>query len=395
MKHGGAPLQYEFLEKKIKLVRETMEEKGIDLWLTFTREGNEDPLSADLRFDDLTWRSAALIDVDGDRTAIVGSLEAELVQSRRFYSRVIGYGSEGVAPKLKEFISKRNPRKVAVNTSADLGAADGLSTGMERYLKRVLGRDWRKAVSGEDLAIALRARLIPEEVELIRRSIRECEWIYDHLEEAITPGRKDRDVFELAKELMSDRRVEPAWAADHCPSVAVGKGDGHFGHRGTRINDGDFVRLDFGVNKQGYCSDIQRNYFVGKGAVPKEVKHMFDTALDANQAALSVLGPGIPGYKVDAAARKLIVKKGFPDYKHALGHVLGRSTHEIGPLLGPRWKDRYGRQGEKAVAKDMVFTVEPSVAGSRGTCNLEQDVLVTSKGYKELSKPQRSLRILG
>lgn len=395
MKHEGSPLRHEFLERKMKLVRETMEEKGIDLWLIFTREGNEDPLSEDLRFNDLTWRSAALIDVDGSRTAIVGSLEEELVESRRFYSKVVGYGSEGVAAKLKEFLAKRKPRKVAVNTSADLGTADGLSTGMERYLRRVLRSDWRKMVSGEDLAIALRSRLIPEEVKLIKDSITDCEWIYDHLEEAIRPGKRDTDVFELARELMEQRKVGPAWGADHCPSVAVGKGDGHFGHRGTRIEDGDFVRLDFGVRKEGYCSDIQRNYFAGTGAVPREVKRMFDTAVDANEAALSVLKPGVPGYRVDAVARSLIVKRGFPDYKHALGHVLGRSTHEIGPLLGPRWKERYGSQGEKVVAKDMVFTIEPSVAGHDGTCNLEQDVLVTSKGYRELSKPQRSLILLG
>ncbi|HYU56106.1 MAG TPA: hypothetical protein VEL71_07810 [Candidatus Dormibacteraeota bacterium] len=32
----------------------------------------------------------------------------------------------------------------------------------------------------------------------------------------------------------------------------------------------------------------------------------------------------------------------------------------------------------------MVFTIEPSVTSKLGTCNLEQDVLVTSNGYQEL-----------
>ena len=105
--------------------------------------------------------------------------------------------------------------------------------------------------------------------------------------------------------------------------------------------------------------------------------------------------PGVPGYKVDEAGRRLIVRRGFSEYKHALGHVLGRSTHEIGPLLGPRWPNRYGKQGEKAVQKDMVFTIEPSVTSKLGTCNLEQDVLVRSKGYEELSKPQNDLIQVG
>src|SRR6266571_3183233 len=54
----------EFLRKKLKWIQQTMREQGIDLWITFTREGNEDPLAQDLRFSDLTWRSAAIIDQD-------------------------------------------------------------------------------------------------------------------------------------------------------------------------------------------------------------------------------------------------------------------------------------------------------------------------------------------
>ncbi|MDG6938082.1 MAG: M24 family metallopeptidase, partial [Nitrososphaerota archaeon] len=146
---------------------------------------------------------------------------------------------------------------------------------------------------------------------------------------------------------------------------------------------------------EGYCSDLQRVYYVGGGAVPAEVKKAFGAARRANDAALTILRPGIPGWRVDAAARQLIVKEGFPEYMHALGHVLGRSTHEIGPLLGPRWPNRYGKQGEKEVEEDIVFTIEPSVEGRAGTCNLEQDVLVTANGYRELSKSQREIIVLG
>src|SRR5437667_11443777 len=47
------------------------------------------------------------------------------------------------------------------------------------------------------------------------------------------------------------------------------------------------------------------------------------------------------------------------------------------------------------VQRDMVFTIEPSVTSKFGTCNLEQDVLVTSNGYQELSKPQEAIIQLG
>jgi Xaa-Pro aminopeptidase len=373
-----------------------MDEQGIDMWIVFTREGNEDPLAEDLRFGDLTWRSAGIIGRDGSRIAIVGSLETELVKSRGFYQEVLGYGKEGVAEKLWRVVSDKKPRKIGVNTSYDLGAADGLSVGMDQYLRTALKEYSGKLVGAEDLAITLRARLIPEEVALVAASITECERIYDEVEAYIKAGRTDEEVHRFASKLVGERGLGPAWGADHCPAVSVGDSPaGHLGYSGVRIKDGDFVKLDFGVNREGYCSDIQRVYFVGKGAIPTGVRKMFHTALAANDAALSILKPGTPGYEVDTIARKLIVESGYPDYPHALGHVLGRSTHEIGPLLGPRWPNRYGNQSEKRVQKDMVFTIEPSIESEFGTCNLEQDVFVTKDGYNEMSKRQEDLIRVG
>lgn len=396
MKLGGTSLRSEFLGKKLQFVLEAMKEQEIDMWLTFTREGNEDPLAEDLRLGDLTWRSAGIIEADGTKTAIVGSLEVELVKQREFYHQVMGYGSEGVAPKLREFIRGSRPRRIAVNTSQDEGAADGLSSGMQRYLTAALRQHSHKLVSGEDLAIALRARLIPEEMKLLRQSVAHCEKIYGELEETIRPGKNDKEVHEFARRLVAERGLTTAWAADHCPSVQVGNSlAGHLGYHGEAIEEGDFVKLDFGVNYEGYCSDIQRDYFVGRAAVPAGVRRMFETTRAANDAALSILKPGVQGYKVDAAARNLIVKRGYPEYMHALGHVLGRSTHEIGPLLGPRWRNRYGAQGEKPVQKDMVFTIEPSVESKFGTCNLEEDVLTTAEGYQNISKRQEDLIRVG
>ena len=396
MKLDSTPLKIEFLRKKLNWIQRVMSDREMDLWITFTREGNEDPLAQDLRFSDLTWRSAAIIDRDGSRTAVVGSLEVDTIRQSRFYDEVVGYASEGVAPKLAQIIRKRKPGKIAVNTSYDMGAADGLTSGMEGYLKRALKRHSRNLVSGEDLAITLRARLVPEEVELVKKAIAKCEKIYDEIESSIKQGKKDKYVHDMAHKLVANEGLSTAWAEDRCPSVNVANNPmGHIGYHNAIIRNGDFVKLDFGVKYQGYCSDIQRVYFVGPGSIPTSVKKMFDTARAANDAALAALKPGVIGHKVDSAGRSLVVKRGYPEYKHALGHVLGRSTHEIGPLLGPKWPDRYGKQVEKPVQKDMIFTIEPSVTSKLGTCNLEEDVLVTSNGYQQLSKPQEDIIRVG
>src|SRR5438034_10348608 len=85
VKLAGSPLKIEFLRKKLKLVRDTMEAQGVEMWITFTREGNEDPLVQDLRFGDLTWRSAAIIERTGTTTAIGGSPEAQPRRQQKCY----------------------------------------------------------------------------------------------------------------------------------------------------------------------------------------------------------------------------------------------------------------------------------------------------------------------
>ena len=186
--------------------------------------------------------------------------------------------------------------------------------------------------------------------------------------------------------------LTPAWAESACPSVLVGSNPaGHMGYYGTTLKEGSFLKLDFGVRYEGYCSDIQRCYFVGRGPVPDDVRRLFDTARAANDAALMELKPSVKGYLVDAAARKVVAGSGYPEFMHATGHPLGRSTHELGPLLGPRWPWRYGNASNLDVQEDMAFTVEPTVVGKSGTCNLEQDVLITRNGFERLSKQEDEL----
>src|SRR5438034_8032972 len=107
VKLDSSPVRMEFLRRKLKFVQDTMEEQGVDVWITFTREGNEDPLAQDLRFSDLTWRSAAIIERNGRRTAIVGALESRTIRQQKFYDEVIGYGRAGGAPKPRSFVKER------------------------------------------------------------------------------------------------------------------------------------------------------------------------------------------------------------------------------------------------------------------------------------------------
>ena len=126
----------------------------------------------------------------------------------------------------------------------------------------------------------------------------------------------------------------------------------------------------------------------------KEVARAEKTVADAIQAAAQALRPGVLGREVDAAARRVVVAAGYPEFKHAVGHGLGRAVHDGGTMLGPPWPC-YGGMVDQPVEVGNVFTLELSVMTAAGCYGLEEDVVVTEQGCEFLSTFQHELRVVG
>jgi Xaa-Pro aminopeptidase len=388
------------VQEKVEQAIGILREQGVDLWLTFVREtaASADPVLPLIFGDaDLTWQSALILTATGERIAIVGRFDAEMVRSLGAYSTVVPY-DESVGPELLRVLERLDPARVALNYSADDYLADGLSHGMYQTLAGYLaGTPFAgRIASAAGIVGALRGRKTPGEVERIRAAIQTTLEIYQRTFDHLQPGMTEREVQAFMHAQLEAFGVGPAWHAGHCPTVNAGPDSpvGHVGAADYAVARGQLLHFDFGVQQDGFCSDIQRVvYFLAPGErrPPEPVQRGFDTGVRAVQAAVATMKPGALGRDVDAAARSVVVEAGYPEFRHATGHQLGRLAHDGGGLLGPEW-ERYGDTPFRPLEAGQVYTVEPGLAvPGYGYVGLEEDVLVTGAGAEFLGAPQTEL----
>ena len=390
--------------EKVNQAVEILNEKDTDLWLTFTREtslGGDPILPVIYGESGLTWPSAVLISRSGERIVILGHFEAENARLTGAFTQVIPY-HQGISQVLRQTITRLHPRQIAVNTSLSDPLADGLTYGMHCTLTEILSASEYagRLVSAEGIIAALNGRKTAGEVSLIQAAVAETEAIFAETFAFVRPGMSEQEIAAFVHAGVTHRGLAPAWTPDGCPMVNAGPDSpvGHSAPTGLILAPGQLLHFDFGVRKDGFCSDVQRVlYFLAAGETqpPPAVQSAFNAVVRAVQAAAKAMQPGVPGMQVDAAARAVITSAGYPEYLYATGHQLGRHAHDGGGLLGPLW-ERYGSAPTLPLEVGQVFTIEPGVmAPGYGYVGLEEDVLVTAEGAQFLTRPQTELIVKG
>ena len=248
-----------------------------------------------------------------------------------------------------------------------------------------------RLTSAAPLLSKLRSRKSPTEVERIKAAIATTEEIVELTSARIRTGVSEAEIGAFVHEQFKARGLPSAWAWDACPIVNSGA-DSEPGHGAPRadimVAPGHLVHIDLGVQQDGYCSDIQRMWYVrrpGEDQPPPAIRRAFATVLQAIEAGAAALKPGVRGYEIDQIARDVIVDSGYEEYKHAFGHGLGRACHDGGTLLGPRWP-RYGATPEGIV--EIAYGVALEYEG-RGYGTEAAEALVK---YAVASRQVRLLR---
>jgi Xaa-Pro aminopeptidase len=391
------------VQEKVDQAIDILGEVNIDVWLTFVRETSAggDPVLPLIYGHDLTWQSALILTRDGERVAIVGHFETDAAQRTGAYPTVIAY-DESIRPELLRTLERLNPRHIALNYSVNDVHADGLGYGLYQVLMGYLqGTPFtERVVSAEPIISALRGRKTRSEIERIKAAIETTIRIYQHTFDTIQVGMTEREIAGSMQAQVDELGLETAWERAGCPIVNAGPDSpvGHVEPTDLKVTPGHLLHFDFGVRQDEYCSDIQRMAYVlapGESGPPEPVGRAFDTVVRAIGEVVVAMKPGAVGADLDGIARQLVLEAGYPEYKHATGHQLGRTAHDGGALIGPTW-ERYGDSPNQSLEAGHVFTVEPSVfVPDYGIIGVEEDVLVTETGAQYLHPPQTELILIG
>lgn len=152
------------------------------------------------------------------------------------------------------------------------------------------------------------------------------------------------------------------------------------------IHAGDKVMIDVGAVSGGYFCDFIRHASLGE--LTEDDKRYFDSAIKANQAAISKIRPGVHCSEVYDAALASFERDGVKDHNrhNIIGHGLGLDVHEV-PWVGEKAKVY---TSDVALRQGMVLCIEPGLVppsgdGVPGHHVVEEVVAVTRDGSRLLT----------
>ncbi|MFZ5948319.1 MAG: M24 family metallopeptidase [Stygiobacter sp.] len=389
----------EMILEKIEQAVQILNEKNIDMWMTYVREtGNmKDPMLDMIVGTGATWQSAFIITKSGNTHAVIGSLEHENMKMIGTYKNIHPY-LKNIKEELIKVLDIYKPKTIAINYSRNSTLADGLPHGL--YLELI---DHLKdtpyvnsLISSEDIVATLRGRKSDTEISHIKSAIKETLLIFDEVTKFLKPGRTEKEVADFVLDIVAKKGLELSWDKEHCPAVFSGPNTAgaHASPTERKIEYGHVVNMDFGVKINGYAADLQRTWYIcqpGEAEAPAEVQRGFNVIVESITKAANELKPGKKGYEIDEVARHYIQVKGYAEYPHGLGHQVGRFAHDGGCLLGPKW-ERYNNLPYLEIEERNVFTLEPRLTiDNYGIATVEEMVVVTKDGCEFLSPRQMEL----
>lgn len=206
-----------------------------------------------------------------------------------------------------------------------------------------------------------------KELDLIRKSGSILAVIMRQLEKALKPGVTTADIDKLAESLVIKEGVLPAFKGykgyPACVCISINEEIVH-GIPGTRkIQDGDIVSLDMGINYKGYFSDAAIT--VGIGKISPQAKGLINVTRKALSEGIKQAKAGNRLSDISNAIQNYVERYGYSVVRQFVGHGIGKALHEEPEV------PNFGIKGQGPVLiKGMVLAIEPMVNLGTWECEI-------------------------
>jgi len=231
-----------------------------------------------------------------------------------------------------------------------------------------------------------RARMVKDADEIlrVRRAVELGASLFRIAREKIRPGVTE---IEVAAAMEYEARCAGAEGMSFPTILASGTRSAIVHGRASeaRIPRSGFVVCDFGVILAHYCSDRTRTVHVGRPS--EDARQLYEAVLEAQQAGIAAVRPGVTVAAVDGAVRRVLRQRKLARYfTHSTGHGLGLEIHEAPRLAAGQ---------TQMLEPGMVITIEPGayVPGKWGV-RIEDVVVVTPSGCEMLTPSDKELVII-
>lgn len=190
---------------------------------------------------------------------------------------------------------------------------------------------------------------------------------------------------DLAEGLIAAMQAAGADRTEWPPIVASGAHAARPHHRaGPGPVPPGLLLVDYGCEVEGYHSDMTRTVWVGNDDPDPQMAAMHAAVLEANEAGIAAVAPGVSAADVDKACREVLAGHGYAEYfVHSTGHGCGLQIHEAPSVR---------RESDDVLEPGHVITVEPGVyLPGVGGVRIEDMVVVTTTGGEVLTASNKEL----
>jgi methionyl aminopeptidase len=180
---------------------------------------------------------------------------------------------------------------------------------------------------------------------------------------AVRPGVTTRELDDVCGEVMraEGARSGPVMVYDFPGNACISVNDevvhGVPGDR--KLEDGDIVKLDVTLEKDGFMADACVTVAVGD--VSSAARRLIRCAEEAFWEAMKSARAGMKIRDVGRSVERIVRRDGFSVVRELSGHGIGRTIHEEPSV--PNYDEPRATQ---TLTKGLVITVEPIITAGRG-----------------------------